>query len=49
MASETIKTGNSIYGDKYAQDSRGNIGYGPTESAALQALNVAQSRENSKK
>ncbi len=44
MANDSVKTGDSIYGGKYAQNSDGRIGYGPSEAAALQALNSAQSR-----
>ena len=46
MATETIHTGDSIYGGSYAEDSSGNIGWGNTESAALQALSSAQSSED---
>ena len=49
MATETVKTGDSIYGGKYAEDSKGNIGCGNTESAAMQALSSAQASESNKK
>ena len=45
MASERITTGNSIYGGKYAQDSKGNIGYGKDESIARDALKAAQNKD----
>jgi hypothetical protein len=47
MSSESVTTGDSIYGGKYAQDTKGNIGRGNTESAALSALQAAQAASNS--
>lgn len=49
MASEYIRTGKSIYGGYYAEDRKGNIGRGKTESVARQALDAAQNQNNSKK
>lgn len=49
MASESISTGKSIYGGYYAQDSKGNIGYGKTENVAINALQAAQNKNNSSK
>jgi hypothetical protein len=44
--SEQVTTGDSMLGGKYAQDSKGNIGRGNTESAALAALHAAQAASN---
>jgi hypothetical protein len=49
MATERISTGKSIYGGSYAQDSKGNIGYGKNESIARQALQSAQNKAAEKK
>ena len=46
MSTEKIRTGDSIYGGKYAEDSKGNIGRGPTDAAALAALQAAQATNN---
>jgi hypothetical protein len=44
--SEEVRIGNSIFGGKYAEDTKGNIGRGPTEAAALVALQAAQAANN---
>jgi hypothetical protein len=48
MTSERITTGKGTFGGHYAKDSKGNIGRGNSESAALEALRAAQSRRNNK-
>lgn len=45
MASESVHTGKSIYGGHYAKDSKGNHGYGKTESTAIHALKMAQNKQ----
>jgi|GEM_PF-6932197 len=49
MSDVKVTTGDSIYGGKYAEDDKGNIGRGNTESAALSALQAAQAANNSNK
>ncbi|MCW6036647.1 hypothetical protein K4A83_10280 [Spirulina subsalsa FACHB-351] len=45
MATENVHTGKSIYGGHYAQDSKGNIGRGNSESSAIEALKMAQDKK----
>ena len=44
MPNETVYTGKSFYGGYYAKDSKGNRGYGKTESNAVEALKMAQDK-----
>lgn len=44
MSNETVRTGKSIYGGHYAEDSKGNIGRGSSESSAIEALKMAQNK-----
>lgn len=45
MSSERISTGKSFSGGYYAKDSKGNHGYGKSESNAISALKMAQNKK----
>lgn len=44
--SEHVRTGDSFFGGKYAEDSKGNIGRGSDQQSALIALQAAQGQSN---